>query len=105
MQWLCGLSSKDERIKNAQDYHSKKYRTQFKKQASQDQDLIDEVVFKIANGETLEQKLCDHALKGKYSQYRECHVKPDLLLIYQIIDDVLELYLMQVGSHSELFNK
>ncbi|QPH94800.1 type II toxin-antitoxin system YafQ family toxin [Campylobacter concisus] len=84
---------------------SKKYRTQFKKQTPQDQDLIDEVVFKIANGETLEQKLCDHALKGKYSQYRECHIKPDLLLIYQIIDDVLELNLMQVGSHSELFSK
>jgi mRNA interferase YafQ len=84
---------------------SKKYRTQFKKQTAQDQDLIDEVVFKIANGEILEQKLCDHALKGKYSQYRECHIKPDLLLVYAIKDDVLELYLAATGSHSELFNK
>ena len=84
---------------------SKKYRTQFKKQTTQDQDLIDEVVFKLASGEILDQKFYDHALKGKYSQYRECHVKPNLLLIYQINNDVLELYLMQVGSHSELFNK
>lgn len=84
---------------------SKKYRTQFKKQTAQDQDLIDEVVFKIANSEILEQKLCDHALKGKYSQYRECHIKPDLLLVYAIKDDVLELYLAATGSHSELFNK
>ena len=84
---------------------SKKYRTQFKKQTAQDQDLIDEVVFKLASGEILEQKFYDHRLKGKYSQYRECHVKPNLLLIYQINNDVLELYLMQVGSHSELFNK
>lgn len=84
---------------------SKKYRTQFKKQTAQDKDLIDEVVFKIANGEILEQKLCDHALKGKYSQYRECHIKPDLLLVYAIKDDVLELYLAATGSHSELFNK
>ena len=84
---------------------SKKYRTQFKKQTAQDQDLIDEVVFKLASGEILEQKFYDHQLKGKYSQYRECNVKPDLLLIYQINNDVLELYLMQVGSHSELFNK
>lgn len=84
---------------------SKKYRTQFKKQTAQDQDLIDEVVFKLASGEILEQKFYDHQLKGKYSRYRECHVKPNLLLIYQINNDVLELYLMQVGSHSELFNK
>ena len=84
---------------------SKKYRTQFKQPTAQDQDLIDEVVFKIANGEILEQKLCDHALKGKYSQYRECHIKPDLLLVYAIKDDVLELYLAATGSHSELFNK
>ena len=35
---------------------SKKYRTQFKKQTAQDQDLIDEVVFKLASGEILEQK-------------------------------------------------
>lgn len=84
---------------------SKKYRTQFKKQTAQDQDLIDEVVFKLASGKILEQRFYDHQLKGKYSQYRECHAKPDLLLIYQINNDVLELYLMQVGSHSELFNK
>ena len=84
---------------------SKKYRTQFKKQNAQDQDLIDEVVFKLASGEILDQKFYDHQLKGKYSRYRECHVKPNLLLIYQINNDVLELYLMQVGSHSELFNK
>ena len=84
---------------------SKKYRTQFKKQTAQDQDLIDEVVFKLASGEILEQKFYDHQLKGKYSQYRECHVKPDLLLVYVIRDDVLELYLAATGRHSELFNK
>ncbi|EEF12609.1 addiction module toxin, RelE/StbE family [Campylobacter rectus RM3267] len=61
------------------------------------------MVFKLANGETLEEKFCDRALKGRYSQFRECHIKPDLLLMYRINDDVLELYLMQVGSHSDLF--
>ncbi|WP_288644281.1 type II toxin-antitoxin system mRNA interferase toxin, RelE/StbE family, partial [uncultured Helicobacter sp.] len=40
---------------------------------------------------------------GKYKDFKECHIKPDLLLVYRIIDDVLELYLAQVGSHSELF--
>lgn len=84
---------------------SKKYRTQFKKQSAKNQDLIDEVVFQLANCQKLEQKFCDHALKGKYSQYRECHIKPDLLLIYKINKDVLELYLMQIGSHKELFKQ
>ncbi|KEA46405.1 type II toxin-antitoxin system RelE/ParE family toxin [Campylobacter mucosalis] len=82
---------------------SKRYKIQFKKQSTQNQDLIDEVVFKLANGETLEQKHKDHQLKGKYKDFRECHIKPDLLLVYKIDNGVLALYLMQVGSHSDLF--
>ena len=38
---------------------SKKYRTQFKKQSAKNQDLIDEVVFQLANCQKLEQKFCD----------------------------------------------
>ncbi|QCD45194.1 type II toxin-antitoxin system YafQ family toxin [Campylobacter mucosalis] len=82
---------------------SKRYKIQFKKQSTQNQDLIDEVVFKLANGETLEQKHKDHQLKGRYKDFRECHIKPDLLLVYKIDNGVLALYLMQVGSHSDLF--
>ncbi|MDM8524050.1 type II toxin-antitoxin system mRNA interferase toxin, RelE/StbE family [Desulfococcaceae bacterium HSG8] len=36
---------------------------------------------------------------------RECHVKPDLLLVYRINDSISELALTRVGSHSELFKK
>ena len=43
-----------------------------------------------------------HRLKGKYVGYFECHVRPDLLLIYVVVDEsVLEL--VRLGSHSELF--
>ena len=43
-----------------------------------------------------------HRLKGNYVGYFECHVRPDLLLIYVVIDEkVLEL--VRLGSHSELF--
>ncbi|WP_202107596.1 type II toxin-antitoxin system YafQ family toxin [Succinivibrio dextrinosolvens] len=45
----------------------------------------------------------DHALRGNYKDYRECHIKPDLLLIYRIENDKLILILKRVGSHSELF--
>ena len=44
----------------------------------------------------------DHALTGGWISYRECHVKPDLLLIYRKSDEAT-LRLARVGSHSELF--
>ncbi|PRC94532.1 type II toxin-antitoxin system YafQ family toxin [Solimicrobium silvestre] len=44
----------------------------------------------------------DHALSGKLSSYRECHIKPDLLLVYEKPDATI-LRLVSIGSHSELF--
>jgi mRNA interferase YafQ len=44
----------------------------------------------------------DHDLSGDWSGYRECHVKPDLLLIYKKGEDNT-LRLARLGSHSELF--
>ena len=44
----------------------------------------------------------DHPLSGEYTNHRECHLKPDLLLIYKKPDDQT-LRLVRVGSHSELF--
>lgn len=82
---------------------SNSYKNQRKKIKKDDLALIDEAVTKLANGEKLEPKYKDHKLKGKYKDFKECHIKPDLLLVYRIIDDVLELYLAQVGSRSELF--
>lgn len=46
----------------------------------------------------------DHALTGEWFGYRECHIKGDLLLIYQKKDDVLVLILVDIGSHSQLFD-
>lgn len=45
----------------------------------------------------------DHSLVGNYINYRECHVKNDVLLIYQIEKKTNSLYLARLGSHSELF--
>jgi mRNA interferase YafQ len=45
----------------------------------------------------------DHSLSGKYKDYRECHIFPDLLLIYFQDEDNQELRLYRIGSHSELF--
>lgn len=61
------------------------------------------VVDSLQAGKTLERKYNDHALKGEYLGYRECHVEPDLLLVYKIEDDNLILILYDTGSHSDLF--
>lgn len=51
--------------------------------------------------EKLDSKYQDHGLNGVYQNYRECHIKSDLLLIYQIDEKIL--LLVNIGSHSELF--
>ncbi|EAJ1622669.1 type II toxin-antitoxin system YafQ family toxin [Campylobacter upsaliensis] len=48
-------------------------------------------------------KYKDHALKGNLKTFRECHIKPDLLLIYQKLEKELILHCINVGKHSEIF--
>ncbi len=57
----------------------------------------------LANGKVLDKKYKDHKLSGDYIGYRECHVQNDILLVYSIEGEVLVLYLLDIGSHSELF--
>ncbi len=56
----------------------------------------------LAGDQVLPESLRDHALSGVWSSYRECHLKPDLLLIYRKAD-TNTLRLARLGSHSELF--
>ena len=65
--------------------------------------LLEEVVDKLRQGIVLEEKYHDHALSGNYSGFRECHIKPDWLLIYMIENDVLTLTLVDTGTHSDFF--
>ena len=64
--------------------------------------MLDEVGTKLADDEQLAGKLHDHALTGSYTEHRECHLKPDLLLIYKKPDEHT-LRFVRLGSHSELF--
>lgn len=66
-------------------------------------ELLKEVIAKLANGKELPERNRDHALTGNYRGCRECHVKPDWLLVYQIVDEELMLYLTRTGTHSDLF--
>jgi len=65
--------------------------------------LITEVIKKLAAGEPLPERNKDHPLSGDYAGCRECHVTPDWLLIYEIVDETLMLYLTMTGTHSDLF--
>jgi mRNA interferase YafQ len=86
-----------------------KFTNQFKKdlklakKQGKDIERLYAVIEKLANEEPLEQKYRDHELSGNFKRCRECHVEPDWLLIYEVMDDVLVLMLYRVGSHSTLF--
>ena len=70
-----------------------------------DMSLIADVIKLLAEGETLPDRYHDHQLTGSYKECRECHITPDWLLIYEIDEDTLYLYLTRTGSHSDLFKK
>ncbi len=61
------------------------------------------VVEVLATGEKLDAKYRDHKLTRNLKDFRECHLAPDILLIYEIDDGVLILTLVSIGSHSQLF--
>ena len=65
--------------------------------------LLENVIRMLADGETLPAKYRDHALTGNYSGYRECHITPDWLLIYEVRESELILVLSRTGTHSDLF--
>jgi len=65
--------------------------------------LLDDIIRVLAAGEELEPKFRDHNLTGNWSGHRECHIKPDWLLIYRIEGNDLILILARTGSHSDLF--
>ncbi len=64
---------------------------------------IDKVIKMLAMSESLPAKYRDHFLKGEWMGYRECHIQSDLLLIYSIEEEFYILDLMNIGSHSSLF--
>ncbi|MBQ4649634.1 MAG: type II toxin-antitoxin system YafQ family toxin [Firmicutes bacterium] len=88
-----------------------KFTSQFKKdlklakKQNKNTDKLFEVIEQLANGETLNENYRNHYLIGNYKGWQECHIEPDWLLVYEIIDDMLILLLYRVGTHSELFGK
>lgn len=88
--------------------HGLEYSTQFKRDFKKIikmpiPDIIEvgHVISTLQKDESLAEKYSDHALSGDWLGYRDCHVKPDLVLIYKVASKILKL--ARIGSHNELF--
>ena len=82
---------------------TRQFKTDFKKYQHK-QEIIDslhEVLTALANEKKLPVKCRDQSLTGNYKGSRECHVKPDVFLVYHVKDK--SLIVERIGSHSELF--
>ena len=86
-----------------------KYHTLFKKDFKRikkrgyDISRLEKIVELLANEVPLPEQFKDHNLSDNYNGFRECHVAPDWLLIYQVNNNELVLVLSRTGSHSDLF--
>ena len=64
---------------------------------------LNDVVRTLAEGHKLADKFRDHQLTGRYKECRECHIRPDWLLIYRIHERLEILNLIDTGTHADLF--
>ena len=86
-----------------------KYQAAFKKDYKRivrrgyDVRLLEEVITILAEQKSLPEIYRDHNLSGDYIGCRECHITSDWLLIYEIRNDELILYLTRTRTHSDLF--
>ena len=75
------------------------------KKRGKDISKLTNVLELLAAGTVLPQSFRDHQLTGDMKDFRECHIEPDWLLIYQFHEDVLTLTATGTGTHSDLFGK
>ena len=68
-----------------------------------DSKLLEEVLGYLIKREPLPVKYRDHALSGNYKGFRECHIQPDWLMVWEQNDTELTLLFIQTGTHSDLF--
>jgi mRNA interferase YafQ len=62
---------------------------------------VDNVISTLQKSLILDAKYVDHALIGNWHGFRDCHIKPDLVLIYRIHENYLQL--ARIGTHNDVF--
>ncbi|MCI9371022.1 MAG: type II toxin-antitoxin system YafQ family toxin [Lachnospiraceae bacterium] len=75
------------------------------KKRGKDLNKLVNVLFLLSTGNPLPIQYRDHQLTGNLHDFRECHIEPDWLLMYQIFEDTLILSATATGSHANLFGK
>ena len=75
----------------------------FKKLLQKDKDKVKTLLKLLENDEELPAKYCDHQLKGELQEFRECHIRGDLLLLYRKRQQILTITAINVGSHNQIF--
>ena len=87
-------------------HSAKSFRKDYKKLSKSEVEDTDNVIKKLLNNETLDSKFNDHDLHGNYEGYRECHIRPDLLLVYKrlITGELLILTVYRINSHTNIFD-
>jgi mRNA interferase YafQ len=83
--------------------YSGQFKKDYKKVKKQNKDLakLSAVIDKLSAKERLDAKYRDHSLTGSWKGFRDCHLEPDWILIYQAREEAL--ILARTGSHAELF--
>lgn len=82
---------------------SSEFKKDAKKLSKNDLNLVGEILDRLASGEKLEPKYKDHPLVGNFNGCRECHIKPDLLLVYKKVDEILVINALRISNHSKIF--
>lgn len=89
-------------------YYGKRFRKSLKRlEGSGDKQRVAElktVLWMLSAGEILPEKYQDHPLHHEYEGYRECHIRPDFLLVYALKHKELILVVFDFGSHAHLFD-
>lgn len=75
------------------------------KKRGKDMNKLIEALNILASGNPMPEKYKDHQLAGNLKDFRECHIEPDWLLMYQIFQNELILSATSTGTHSDLFDK
>ena len=84
-------------------FRTSSFKKQYKKLSLVNKKLVKEVIILLTKNKPLDSKYKNYKLIGNFKDLQECHIKPDLLLIYQINNDILELALVQLENHNSLF--
>ena len=80
-----------------------KHDVKIMKKRGKDMNKLIEILDLLAAQEDMPKKYHDHQLVGKWSDFRECHIEPDWLLIYRIFENELILLATATGTHADLF--